>query len=113
MLDMIERSKLKYVEEVEKGSSSRSYFSAIKALSTKSVMQDWSLIHLFPDHTPVLVDKEAARFFSTNSNTFQPLPESRSHPTGQKRPLLTFEVARWLKAAKKPSSYVKGDVLPG
>ena len=82
-------------------------------MSSGESRTEWGVQDLFPDKSPVEAGNEAADFFSKISNTFQPINESRTLHAGETRtPLTESEVAGWLKKAKKPSSAVRGDVLP-
>ena len=108
----LEESKSAYVDQAsESGQSTRSYFDAVKRLSCKERPPDWSLMDLFPGSDPKDAGDKTAAFFTQISDQFTPL--QGSPPTDACRPPVTLEQVRlMLKRAKKPSSSVKGDILP-
>ena len=108
----LEESKSAYVDQAsESGQSTRSYFGAVKRLSCKERPPDWSLMDLFPGSDPKDAGDKTAAFFTQISDQFTPL--QGSPPTDVCRPPVTLEQVRlMLKRAKKPSSSVKGDILP-
>ena len=112
MLEAIEKSKTDLVDRVAaSGTSSRSYYSTVKALGTRSGPTNWQLTDLFPDASPAEAGEQAASFFTRITDLYQPLqPEPPMGP--RRRPLTLPEVEKLLRDAKKPSSTVKGDLLP-
>ena len=70
---MIEQSKQQYVNRVEKNGSSRSYFTAVKALSSSAAPKDWNVTDLFPGKSQLEAGNAAAEYFSRISNMFEPL----------------------------------------
>ena len=107
---LLEASKCKFVDGVE-AEGPKSYFSAVKQLSSKTVKPGWSLMELFPGHTELQAGEATSEFFTKISDLFTPIQPSRTeHPS---RPPLTLpEVEALLKDAKKPNSVVPGDLPP-
>ena len=110
---MIETSKENFVaREAEAGTNNRSYFAAVKALSTCASVQPWDIMQLFPGMTPTEAGNEAAQYFTQISDQFDPLRPPTTKPMMSRQPISEEEVAKLLAQAKKPNSSVPGDVLP-
>ena len=111
---LLEESKSAYVDRMsQSGTSTRGYFNAVKKLGSASSAAEWSLPYLFPDCTAEQAGEEAAKYFTRITDLFIPLaqiPDDGTVP--RRRPISEGEVAKRLKAAKKPSSSVEGDLLP-
>ena len=112
LLQKIEESKSIYVERASQcGQSTRSYFSAVKDLSTKERPPDWSVLDLFPGESEKEAGDKTAAFFTTISDQFPPLVEL-DPPPHFRQPVTLEQVQQMLRKAKKPGSMVKGDILP-
>ena len=110
---MLEDTKLAFVDKMsESGTSTKKYFSAVKALGTASKGKDWSITDLFPGRTEAEAGEEAAGYFTRITDLFEPLQDQPPRPEDRRRPVTKEEVAKKLKAAKKPNSSVEGDLLP-
>ena len=112
---MIEGSRTDFVQKVLTGGHNSSAFhSAVKSLSCKEKPPQWNLMDLFPGRTEEEAGEETSTFFTAITDTFTPLlPEPSAPPEAlRRRPVTVDQVREKLRAAKKPNSSVKGDVLP-
>ena len=110
MDEAVQCSQSAYLDRVGK-EGTRAYFGAVKALGTKGKSADWSLGDLFPNMSEREAGNTAGEYFTKISSEFQPLTQTRT--VGEtRRPITEREVEEKLKAAKKPNSSVRGDVLP-
>ena len=107
----IEENKLNYVDKV-KADGPRAFYKGIKKISAGIQTQDWSIMDLFPGKTKKQAGEETSAFFTAISDQFTPLPTRRGPPSETREPVSLPEVVKALKDAKKPSSMVRGDVLP-
>ena len=110
-------NKIKRV--AEEANDPRSYFKAMKKLSTKDTPKQWDIRILFPGLTDQEISERVALFFTKISDEFEPLegpiipkassitPESRAREAPK-----AFQIAQRLKHMKKPASQVKGDIPP-
>ena len=112
MDDLLELNKSRFIErEREKGSSSRSYFQAVKCLSSASAPAQWDVMDLFPGKAVGEAAEEIGDYFTRISNLFEPLREGEGRATARER-VTEQQVVSVLKKCKKPASSVKGDVMP-
>ena len=113
LLLKVRESQHEYINRTtSQGTSTKAYFTAVKAIWGGKQADNWSLTSLFPDKSDEEAGNEAAAYFTRISNEFPPLPD-RPPPADVVRPPMTLEEVRQvLKRAKKPSSSVPGDVLP-
>ena len=112
MAEAIETSVGQYVDGIEKQNNTRAYFDAVKKIANPNAPAQWSVLDLFPGMTPAEAGERTACFFTKITDTFVPLQPRPGNRTVTRRPLTVDEVASKLKAANKPNSSVKGDVLP-
>lgn len=113
MASMLAASKEAFVDNVSgAGTSSKSYFSAVKALSTNAAPTEWSITDIMEGKTEEQAGDEAAAFFTKISDEFEPLQASQATPVELRPPMTLEEVKKKLADAKKPNSSVRGDVLP-
>ena len=110
MDDRIEQSKVQFVTEVEKAGP-RAYFAAVKSLASKEKPVPWQVGSLFEGLEPKETANKTAEFFTKISNEFRPIQDNDGNFT-PREPLSLAEVEAKMKAARKPNSMVKGDVLP-
>ena len=112
--DIIERSrrsKVDFVDRAESTGSTKTYYSAIRQVSTCEKPPEWNLMDMFPGSSPQEVGDLTAQYFTRISNGFEPLrPSLTTGPS--RRPLSPGEVLEYLKKAKKPNSAVEGDLRP-
>ena len=109
---LVDASKKNYVDTVaSSGTSSRSYYKAVKAVGTKNKQTSWSVADLFPDKSEAQAGEEAAKYFTQITDLFDPL-EPTEAAVPPREPVSLQQVEALLKSAKKPSSQVPGDVLP-
>ena len=113
VLQLLASSKSAYVDRaMQSGSTGRSYFNAVKSLSTHSTPREWDLMDLFEGQSPTEAGDQAATFFTQISDQFEPLAASSVAPDHKRSPITVAETAKFLKLAKKPNSAVKGDLMP-
>ena len=109
----LSQSKETYVDKVASGgTSTRAYFKAVKKLGTVAPAPDWNLLDLFPGNTAEEACNYTAGYFTRITDQFDPLPPTRTSAPSRRRPITEAEVEKKLKAAKKPNSTVRGDILP-
>ena len=110
---MMEDSKLEFIDEAAKGgTSTKAYFKAVKGLSCKERPPDWTVMDLYPGMTKEEAGDQVAAFFTAISDDFEPLTEQHPPDLARRAPVSLEYVKEKLKAAKKPSSEVEGDVMP-
>ena len=108
----LSQSKEAYVDKFAGGgTSTRAYFNAVKKLGTVAPAPDWNLLDLFPGTTNEEACNQTASYFTRITDQFDPLPPARA-AGAMRRPITEAEVELKLKAAKKPNSTVRGDILP-
>ena len=111
----IERNKVAYVDRVEEhGTSTRTFFNAVKTLSGAGKDVPWAVTDLFPESTEEETGTKTLEYFTKITDQFQPLTRDdvdnlKAH---RRAPLTLDEVTKLLAAAKKPNSTVEGDILP-
>ena len=110
MDELAAHNKTEYVARVEGSGCSRSYFTAVKNLACKDQPKKWEVGSLFPDCTPEAAGNKIASYFTRISDEFRPI--DRVPPAYFRDPVTEEEVAKKLSDAKKPSSAVRGDILP-
>ena len=109
---MVARSKQEFIDRVEAGgTSTREYFSAVRALGNGSSSSDWSVMDLFPGKSELEAGNEIGDFYTRITDQFEPLaPTTPTEP--RRAPVSLQEVRGKLKSSKKTNSTVSGDVLP-
>ena len=108
----LEDRRLEFVERArKKGPNSKEYLGTIKSLISGESCSGWDVADLFPDMDPGQVGDQVTEFFTAITDEFEPLQETRTIPA-HRRPITEEEVRNKLRIAKKPSSAVKGDLLP-
>lgn len=114
LTQLVDHSKAVFVDNVTRqGTSTKTYFNAVKTLNCKERPEQWGVESLFPGVPLVEAGNKTAEYFTRISNQYQPLLSSDLPGNLRRRaPMSEEEVAAKLKAANKPNSSVKGDLLP-
>ena len=113
MQQLTSQSKAQFVDQASTGgTSTRKYYSAVRALGSAAPKPEWSLVDLFPGRSAAQAGEEAADYFTRITDNFRPLQPGRPCPGGKREHVTVQEVATKLKLAKKPNSSVSGDILP-
>ena len=110
---MIADSQSAFVDNIAThGTSTKKYFTAVKAIGRAAPEAEWKLTDLFPGSSEMQAGEEAAAYFTKITDLFRPLRPPETRPDELRAPVTVAEVAAKLKAAKKPNSSVDGDLLP-
>ena len=106
-------AKRDYVDRfAQSGTSTRSFFTAVKKLGSAANNEEWNLTSLFPGSTGLEAGEKAAEYFTRITDLFEPLQHVEASEDEMRRPITEEEVRKRLKEAKKPNSTVEGDILP-
>ena len=112
LLVSTERSKQQYVDSVPLQQNPRGFYRAIKNLSARSPVKEWSLGDLFPNKSATEAGEDACKFFAQITGDFLPLREGDPLPQAFRGPVTVDQVRARLRSAKKPNSAVEGDLPP-
>ena len=110
--ELLETSKQQFANKAKEGGNVRGFYNAVKAMAAGTAPKEWSVNDLYPGLSDLEVGDNITEFYTGITSNFTPLRPARIQGA-PRRPVSQEEVLLKLKAAKKPSSQVQGDIPPG
>lgn len=111
----IATNRCRYLDKVKKRAfdekNSKCYHRAVKLLQDADCGEKWSPSSLFPEKSDLEVAEECSSFFNKISNEFRQITQP-APPEVLLDPPEVFQIAGRLRAFRKPSSLVPGDLPP-
>lgn len=108
--------KVKFLERFKeksvKDGSSKYFFHAVKALSTRNAPKQWKLMDMFPGKTEQEAVDTTADFFNKISREYTPIPRPPLDAASSFRKIEAYEISARLKSIKKPKGLLEGDIDP-